>query len=129
LDIQLRLAINCFKSNILDKQFFAVKILSNIEKRTRCLDNSPLKERLAKLLKEEGIFTIIIKGHHSLITKCQFIFRILFSEDIVSREELNELWEKVVKADIETKNSLLSLLKEVILDFSHNEVIFLLDKM
>jgi hypothetical protein len=48
---------------------------------------------------------------------------------MVSREELNELWEKIVKADIETKNSLLALLKEVILDFSHNEVLFFLDKM
>jgi hypothetical protein len=48
---------------------------------------------------------------------------------MVSKEELNELWEKIVKADIETKNSLLGLLKEVILDFSKNEVLFFLDKM
>jgi len=48
---------------------------------------------------------------------------------MVTKEELNELWEKIVKADIETKNSLLGLLKEVILDFSKNEVLFFLDKM
>jgi len=48
---------------------------------------------------------------------------------MVTKDELNELWEKIVKADIETKNSLLGLLKEVILDFSKNEVLFFLDKM
>ena len=55
--------------------------------------------------------------------------RILFSEDLVSKEELNIFWEQIVKSDQETKNSLLSLLKEVIMDFSQNEVIFFLDKM
>ncbi len=48
---------------------------------------------------------------------------------MVTKDELNELWEKIVKADIETKNSLLGLLKEVILDFSKNEVLFFLDKI
>lgn len=55
--------------------------------------------------------------------------RILFSEDLVSKDELNIFWDQIVKSDQETKNSLLTLLKEVIMDFSHNEVLFFLDKM
>jgi hypothetical protein len=70
MDVQLRLAMICLKSNILDKQFFGVKVLSNIEKKARNFENTSLKYRLGKLFKDEGIFTFIIKGHHSLITKC-----------------------------------------------------------
>lgn len=36
--VEFKLAMICIESNILDKQFFGVKILSNMEKRMRNFD-------------------------------------------------------------------------------------------
>lgn len=128
-EVEVKLSIICIKSNILEKQLFGMKVINNIEKRTRLTDLSQTKNRLAQLFKEKGLFSMIIKGHHSLIQTSHGIMKMLFSEDMVNDEELNELWEQIVKSDTETKNSLLMLLKESIFDFSKKEVLFFLEKM
>lgn len=106
-----------------------MKVINNVEKRTRLIEYSQAKKRLALVFKDAGLFSLIIKGHHQLIQTSQGIMKALFSEDLVSAEELNELWDQIVKSDTETRNSLLLLLKECIFDFSQKEVLFFLEKM
>ena len=64
-----------------------------MEKKCRCLELKTQKQYLGKVFKREEIFSLIVKGHHSLIAKSQSVMRILFSEDLVSKEELNIFWE------------------------------------
>ncbi len=42
---------------------------------------------------ENEIFSIVVKGHPSLIGKANGILKILFNQNVVSKEDLDVLWD------------------------------------
>ena len=128
-ELEINLAVLCIKSKFLDKQFFGVKLFSLLESKTKNLTSTLKREKLGEILKKERIFENIIKGHHKLISKTNGIFRLLFSESIINEDELELLWNQIIKTDIESRNSLLTVLKDIIWDFSQEEIIFFVNRM
>jgi hypothetical protein len=53
----------------------------------------------------------------------------LMSEGLVSETQLSLIWEQSCKADAETRQSLLGVLKEVQNELNQNEIIFFINKM
>ena len=127
--LEIDLSILCLKSEFLDKQFFGAKLFSLLESKTKNQTSLLKKKDLAEILKKENIFENIIKGHHKLISKTNGIFRLLFSESIINEDQLEILWNQIIKTDIESRNALLTVLKDIIWDFSQKEVIFFINRM
>ena len=121
--IKIKLAILCLKSNFLEKQFFGAKILTQVS------TESKKNVELAKELVKFNVFDKIIKGHPHLIAKGEGVMKILFKANLIKEKDLLSLWEQILKTDIESRNSLLKLLSQVIPNLSDNYILFLANKM
>lgn len=121
--IKTKLAILCLKSNFLEKQFFGAKILTEISSEISKSSN------LHKSLVKYKVFDKIIKGHPHLIAKGEGVMKILFEANAIKKSDLLSLWEQILKTDIESRNSLLKLLSQVIPNLSDDFILFLSEKM
>ena len=122
--LRLKIAILCIKSEFLEKQFFGAKIIGYIEMKLRNNDSDFSKADLARQLSEAGVFEKIVKGHSSLVGKSSGVLNILFTENAVNPQQLEFLWKEIGKTDVDSRNSLLSVLKDVIWNFSKEEIKF-----
>ena len=123
-NLKLNIAILCIKSEFLEKQFFGAKVIGDIEQKLRTHDCDFSKADLAKQLYEAEVFEIIVKGHSSLVGKSSGVLNILFTENMVNSEQLEFLWKEIGKTDVDSRNSLLGVLKDVIWNFSQEEIKF-----
>lgn len=72
------------------------------------------KDVLGSILGRYGVFEKVIKGHASLIQKADTIMKLLFDTNQISPEQLRQLWELIQKAEADTRQNLLSLLKDCV---------------
>lgn len=129
LELEIDIALICIKSKFLDKQFYGAKLFNVLETKIRDYSSKISKEEFAEILKKEEVFEIIIKGHHSLIAKGNGVLKILFSQNCVSKDQLDVLWNQICKSDFETQTALLIVIKDILWDFSKEEIIFFINKM
>ena len=129
LQLEIDIALICIKSKFLEKQFYGAKLFNVLESKIKDYDCEMSKEEFAEILKKEKVFEIIIKGHHSLISKGNGVLKILFSQSCVNKSQLDLLWSQICKADFETHTALLTVIKEILWDFSKEEIIFFINKM
>lgn len=125
----VRLAILCLKSDILEKQFFGARQLLGIEARTREPDGEISRASLAEALEREGIFEKIVKGHPGLISKGAGVLKLLTSEERITEAQLTVLWEQIGKTDADSRAALLGVVREVMPEFSRDQLRFFARKM
>lgn len=70
----------------------------------------------------------MVKGHPQLISKANGILKILFSQNLVTEQDLDIYWKQIHSSDLETRNCLLSVLQEILWEFSEREIYFILHK-
>lgn len=80
------------------------------------------KAVLGSILGNAGVFQKVIKGHASLIQKSDSIMKLLFDTGQISPKELRQLWDLIQKAEVDTRSSLLNLLKDCVWQISEDYI-------
>lgn len=128
-NVMLKIAFLCLKSDFVQKQNFGANALESACMRANTEENKQFRHSLAEMIQKEGIFEKITKGHPSLISKSLAIFKLLFSEKMIEKSQMEFFWEQTLKADLESKKALISLLKNLSLELQDDEVNFFLVKI
>lgn len=128
-NLTLMMAFLCIKSDFLQKQLHGAKMLEGLELKAKLGDVGLTRSALVQEIQREGLFDKIVKAHPSLVAKSATIFRMLFSEKVVSEAQMETLWEQIRKTDLESRKALISLLKDVAYELSADDIRFLLTKM
>lgn len=121
-ELRLSIALLCLNSEFLEKQFFGAKVVAGIEARLRTRESDLSRAELAKRLADAGIFERVVKGHSSLVAKSSGILSILFTENAINEAQLDFLWTEIGKTDVDSRNALLTVLKDSLWNFSREEV-------
>jgi ubiquitin C-terminal hydrolase len=129
LGLMISVGVICLKSEILEKQFFGAKLILNYEFGLREQGFEHLKTRLASELIREGILEMIVKGHPSLIAKSAGILKVLIQDNKLRHDHLDLIWGQIGKADSESRTALISLVKDVSIDLSREQIRYFLQIM
>jgi hypothetical protein len=119
-------SLKMLKSSLLDKRISAVKSIVDV------INNAKNdKEKTAKLLEiieQHKIFNEIFgpNSHIQLINRSKSLLEIMLSEDKLSNEELELIWEATKKGDLEAKLTIMKLLEEISLNLKDKHVDILL---
>jgi hypothetical protein len=71
----------------------------------------------------------IIKGHPSLIAKSSELMKLMFEDNKMSERHMALIWQTMRKGDLETKNSILSILNNIYYDLSYKNMEFLINQI
>lgn len=71
----------------------------------------------------------ILKGHPQLITKSADVIKLVFEEDKMTDKNMLLIWSILRKGDLETRNSLLSLLNTNFYELKYRNMEFLINQI
>lgn len=122
-------SLKMLKSSLLDKRISAIKSIVDIIQNAR--DDKGKIANLLKLIEENNIFNEIFgpNSHIQLINRSKSLLEIMLSENKLSNEELELIWDATKKGDSEAKLTVMKLLEEISLNLKENHVKTLLEQI
>jgi hypothetical protein len=126
----LKIAIICIKTDFLERKLNGVSFLGDINKSIKSREFVKItKKELTTIIEEENIIEQIIKGHPQMIAKANELFKLMFDENKMSEKNLLLIWNTMRKGDLETKNSLLSIMNNIYYELSYKNMEFFIKQI
>ena len=126
----LKIAILCLKTDYLERKLNGVSFLGEIHKLIKAKDFICVgKADLLEVIEHENIVEQILKGHPQLIAKSQELLKLIFDEKAMTEKNMQLLWTTMRKGDLETRNSILSILNSIYYELSFKNMEFLIHQI
>ena len=128
-EFSITFSLKMIKTNFLEKRIQAVKNLVEIIRVSK-LDKDK-SNFLLKLIEDNKIFFEIFgtNSHFQLIFMSKDLLEIMLNEDKLSEEEIEMIWAKTKKGDLEGKLTILKILKDVSKSLNGKHVTSLLNNI
>ena len=112
--ISLNFAIKMLKTEYLDKRTSAIKSISDIIKVHKY--NDDFKQKLIEIIKENNIIYEIYgpNSHIQLVRNSKELIEILLTNNKLSEEELNLIWNGTKTGDLDEKKTIIQILNEIL---------------
>ena len=113
-EFSLNFAIKMLKTDFLDKRTSAIKSINDIIKNNKY--NNDFKQKLIELIKQKKIIYEIYgsNSHIQLVRNSKEIIEILLSNNQISEEELNLIWNGTKTGDLDQKKVIIKILNEIL---------------
>jgi len=112
--ISLNFAIKMLKTDYLDKRTSAIKSISDIIKLQKY--NDDFKQKLIDIIKDNNIIYEIYgpNSHIQLVRNSKELIEILLTNNKLSEEELNLIWNGTKTGDLDEKKTIIKILNEIL---------------
>jgi len=128
-EFSITFSLKMIKTNFLEKRIQAVKNLVDVIRSSKA--DKEKSAFLLKLIEDNKIFGEIFgtNSHFQLIFMSKELLEIMLQEDKLSEEEVEMIWAKTKKGDLEGKLTILKILKDVSKSLSGKHVTSLLNNI
>jgi hypothetical protein len=126
----LKMAVVCVKTDFLERKLNGVSFLGEIHKLVKAKEFVKVgKKDLLDVIEQENIVEQILKGHPQLISKSQELLKLIFDEKAMSEKNMQLMWNTMRKGDLETRNSILTILNSIYYELSYRNMEFLINQI
>lgn len=126
----LDIAFLLVKSDFLERKLYGLSIISHFQSQLSSREQfvTVKKEDILDRIKGDKLMEGIMKGHPQLITKSADIFKMMFSNDSATEEDLQLLWTTLRKTDIESKQAVMGILNSIYSEFNLANTMYFVDR-
>lgn len=112
-EFSIKFSLKMIKTTFLEKRIQAIKSLVTAIRSSK--GNKEKSQELLKLIEENKIFSEIFgsQSHFQLVFMSKDLLTIMLEEDKISDEEIEMIWSKTKKGDLEGKLTILKILKDI----------------